>query len=55
MHPVQQTAWPPVAKVLNDEFGIEKGLMTTVHAYTNDQVILDTPHADLRRARSSPV
>ncbi len=43
----------PVAKVLNDEFGIEKGLMTTVHAYTNDQVILDTPHTDLRRARSA--
>ena len=43
----------PVAKVLNDAFGIEKGLMTTVHAYTNDQVILDTPHADLRRARSA--
>ncbi len=43
----------PVAKVLNDAFGIEKGLMTTVHAYTNDQVILDTPHSDLRRARSA--
>jgi glyceraldehyde 3-phosphate dehydrogenase len=42
-----------VAKVLNDAFGIEKGLMTTVHAYTNDQVILDTPHPDLRRARSA--
>lgn len=42
----------PVAKVLNDTFGIEKGLMTTVHAYTNDQVILDMPHSDLRRARS---
>ena len=43
----------PVAKVLNDAFGIEKGLMTTIHAYTNDQVILDTPHPDLRRARSA--
>jgi glyceraldehyde 3-phosphate dehydrogenase len=43
----------PVAKVLNDSFGIERGLMTTVHAYTNDQVILDQPHSDLRRARSA--
>ena len=43
----------PVAKVLNDTFGIERGLMTTVHAYTNDQVILDQPHKDLRRARSA--
>jgi len=43
----------PVAKVLNDVFGIEKGLMTTIHAYTNDQVILDAPHSDLRRARSA--
>ncbi len=43
----------PVAKVLNDTFGIEKGLMTTVHAYTNDQVILDSPHSDLRRARTA--
>ena len=45
----------PVAKVLNDEFGIVKGLMTTVHAYTNDQKILDLPHSDLRRARSAAV
>jgi len=45
----------PVAKVLNDEFGIVKGLMTTVHAYTNDQMILDLPHSDLRRARSAAV
>lgn len=45
----------PVAKVLNDSFGIERGLMTTVHAYTNDQVILDQPHADLRRARSAAI
>ncbi|MBB6478541.1 type I glyceraldehyde-3-phosphate dehydrogenase [Spirochaeta isovalerica] len=42
----------PIAKVLNDKFGIEQGLMTTIHAYTNDQVILDMPHSDLRRARS---
>lgn len=42
----------PVAKVLNDEFGIENGLMTTVHAFTNDQKNLDNPHKDLRRARS---
>ncbi|MBN2618501.1 MAG: type I glyceraldehyde-3-phosphate dehydrogenase [Spirochaetales bacterium] len=43
----------PVAKVLNDKFGIIDGLMTTVHAYTNDQVILDGPHSDLRRARTA--
>jgi glyceraldehyde 3-phosphate dehydrogenase len=43
----------PVAKVLNDEFGIEKGLMTTIHSYTNDQRILDLPHSDLRRARAA--
>jgi glyceraldehyde 3-phosphate dehydrogenase len=43
----------PVAKVLNDRFGIENGFMTTIHAYTNDQVILDAPHSDLRRARSA--
>jgi glyceraldehyde 3-phosphate dehydrogenase len=43
----------PVAKVLSDSFGIEYGLMTTVHAYTNDQVILDGPHKDLRRARAA--
>ncbi|MFC1616863.1 type I glyceraldehyde-3-phosphate dehydrogenase [Candidatus Margulisiibacteriota bacterium] len=43
----------PVAKVLNDNFGIVKGMMTTVHAYTNDQNILDLPHSDLRRARSA--
>jgi len=45
----------PVAKVLNDEFGIEQGFMTTIHSYTNDQVILDLPHSDLRRARSAAV
>ncbi|MFO7755015.1 MAG: type I glyceraldehyde-3-phosphate dehydrogenase, partial [Bacteroidales bacterium] len=43
----------PVAKVLNDKFGIEQGFMTTIHSYTNDQVILDFPHSDLRRARSA--
>ena len=43
----------PVAKVLNDRFGIEHGLMTTIHAYTNDQNILDFPHKDLRRARAA--
>ena len=43
----------PVAKVLNDTIGIERGLMTTVHAYTNDQKILDQIHSDLRRARAA--
>ncbi|NHQ58994.1 type I glyceraldehyde-3-phosphate dehydrogenase [Chlorobium sp. BLA1] len=43
----------PMVKVLQDSFGIEKGFMTTVHAYTNDQNILDLPHSDLRRARSA--
>ncbi|MGH7964873.1 MAG: type I glyceraldehyde-3-phosphate dehydrogenase [Candidatus Binatia bacterium] len=43
----------PVAKVLHDTFGIKRGLMTTVHAYTNDQRILDLPHSDLRRARAA--
>jgi len=43
----------PVAKVLQDTFGIEKGLVTTVHSYTNDQNILDLPHKDLRRARAA--
>ena len=43
----------PMAKVLLEEFGIVKGLMTTIHAYTNDQVILDFPHSDLRRARAA--
>lgn len=45
----------PVAKVLLDNFGITKGLMTTIHSYTNDQVILDFPNKDLRRARSAAV
>ncbi len=43
----------PVAKVLNNEFGITRGLMTTIHSYTNDQRILDLPHKDLRRARAA--
>ena len=43
----------PLAKVLHDSFGIVKGYMTTIHAYTNDQVILDFPHKDLRRARAA--
>jgi glyceraldehyde 3-phosphate dehydrogenase len=45
----------PVAKVLHDAFGIEHGFMTTIHAYTNDQKILDLPHKDLRRARAAAV
>jgi len=43
----------PVAKVVHDSFGIKRGLMTTIHAYTNDQRILDLPHSDLRRARAA--
>lgn len=43
----------PVAKVLNDNFGIKRGLMNTIHSYTNDQIILDAPHKDLRRARAA--
>ncbi len=43
----------PVVKVLRDSFGIKKGLMTTIHSYTNDQRILDLPHSDLRRARAA--
>jgi len=43
----------PIAKVLNDNFGIVKGFMTTVHSYTNDQKVLDLPHKDLRRARAA--
>jgi glyceraldehyde 3-phosphate dehydrogenase len=43
----------PVAKVLHESFGIERGLMTTIHSYTNDQRILDLPHKDLRRARAA--
>ena len=45
----------PLAKVLNDSFGIEKGLMTTIHAYTADQRLQDAPHSDLRRARAAAV
>ena len=43
----------PVAKVLHDKFGIKRGLMNTIHSYTNDQIILDSPHSDLRRARAA--
>jgi glyceraldehyde 3-phosphate dehydrogenase len=45
----------PLAKVLNDAWGIESGFMTTIHAYTNDQQILDLPHKDLRRARAAGI
>ena len=45
----------PMAKVLDDAFGIERGLMTTIHAYTNDQSLLDYPHSDLRRARAAAI
>ncbi len=45
----------PIVKILNDNFGVEIGFMTTIHAYTNDQMILDAPHSDLRRARSCAV
>src|SRR5215211_7944160 len=45
----------PVAKVLHDAWGIEQGFMTTIHAYTNDQRILDLPHKDLRRARAAAI
>ena len=45
----------PMVKVLHDSFGVEQGMMTTIHAYTNDQRILDLPHSDLRRARSAAI
>ena len=45
----------PVAKVMHETFGVESGMMTTIHSYTNDQRILDAPHSDLRRARSAAV
>ena len=45
----------PFTKVLNDNFGVKRGMMTTVHSYTNDQQILDLPHSDLRRARAAAV
>jgi glyceraldehyde 3-phosphate dehydrogenase len=45
----------PMAKVLDDTFGVEQGFMTTIHAYTNDQNILDLPHSDLRRARAAAI
>jgi glyceraldehyde 3-phosphate dehydrogenase len=49
----QLTVWLPLAKVLHESFGIEHGVMTTIHSYTNDQRILDAVHKDLRRARSA--
>src|SRR5207247_6435273 len=45
----------PIAKVLHDELTIEQGFMTTIHAYTNDQRVLDLPHEDLRRARAAAI
>lgn len=48
-------ALAPIAKVLDEKFGIQKGLMTTIHSYTNDQKVLDLPHKDLRRARAAAV
>jgi glyceraldehyde-3-phosphate dehydrogenase type I len=45
----------PVVKVLHEKFGIEKGSMTTIHSYTNDQNVLDFPHKDLRRARAAAI
>src|SRR6266571_3236213 len=45
----------PVAKILHEAYGIERGFMTTIHAYTNDQHILDLPHKDLRRARAAAI
>ena len=51
--PAPPTASRPVAKVLLDTFGIKRGLMTTIHSYTNDQNLLDLPHKDLRRARAA--
>lgn len=45
----------PIVKILDQEFGIERGYMTTIHSYTNDQVVLDAPHKDLRRGRSAAV
>ena len=45
----------PVAKVLHETFGIKRGFMNTVHSYTNDQIVLDSPHKDLRRARAAAV
>src|SRR6201999_599782 len=43
----------PLVKVLHESFGIQSGIMTTIHSYTNDQVVLDAPHKDLRRARAA--
>ena len=53
--PVRRTVSPPVAKVLNDTFGIEHGLMTTIHSYTMSQRILDGSQKDIRRARAAAI
>ena len=45
----------PLVKVLDDAFGVEQGLMTTIHAYTGDQMLVDGPHSDLRRARAAAI
>ncbi len=45
----------PLVKVLDDAFGVVEGLMTTIHAYTGDQVLVDGPHKDLRRARAAAI
>jgi glyceraldehyde 3-phosphate dehydrogenase len=53
--PAPQNCVAPLAKVLHDNFTVEQGFMTTIHAYTNDQQILDLPHKDLRRARAAAI
>ena len=55
MRPAPPIVWAPVVKVLHEKFGIEKGSMTTIHSYTNDQPVLDFPHKDLRRARAAAI
>ena len=55
MLPAPPTAWLLPTKVLHENFGIEKAFMTTIHAYTSDQRLLDAPHSDLRRARAAAV
>src|SRR5207237_10742602 len=51
--PISTNCLAPVAKVIQDTFGITSGTMTTIHSYTNDQRLLDLPHKDLRRARAA--
>ena len=55
MLPARRIAWRRWSKVLHEKFGIEKGSMTTIHSYTNDQTVLDFPHKDLRRARAAAI